>query len=43
MEFVAHEMMEALPGPAGRLLDILNQWVRILFHLLSDVQMTDLI
>ncbi|KAF9950139.1 hypothetical protein BGZ72_008141 [Mortierella alpina] len=26
MEFVAHEMMEALPGPAGRLLDMLNQW-----------------
>ncbi|KAF9567479.1 hypothetical protein EC968_003202 [Mortierella alpina] len=26
MDFVAHEMMEALPGPAGRLLDMLNQW-----------------
>ncbi|KAG0256256.1 hypothetical protein BG011_004654 [Mortierella polycephala] len=27
MEFVTHEMTEALPGPAGRLLDTLNQWV----------------
>ncbi|KAF9914016.1 hypothetical protein BX616_009135 [Lobosporangium transversale] len=27
MEFVKHEMMEAVPGPAGRLLDVLNQWV----------------
>ncbi|KAG0200991.1 hypothetical protein BGX28_006096 [Mortierella sp. GBA30] len=26
MDFVTHEMMEALPGPAGRLLDMLNQW-----------------
>ncbi|KAG0347911.1 hypothetical protein BG004_006560 [Podila humilis] len=27
MEFVTQEMMEALPGPAGRMLDMLNQWV----------------
>lgn len=27
MDFVKQEMMEALPGPAGRLLDMLNQWV----------------
>jgi len=27
MEFVTQELMEALPGPAGRMLDMLNQWV----------------
>ncbi|KAK3814468.1 MAG: ras guanine nucleotide exchange factor domain-containing protein [Benniella sp.] len=27
MDFVKQEMMEAIPGPAGRLLDMLNQWV----------------
>ncbi|KAG0063375.1 hypothetical protein BGZ92_006003, partial [Podila epicladia] len=27
MEFVTQELMEALPGPAGRMLDMLNQWI----------------
>ncbi|KAG0027009.1 hypothetical protein BGZ81_005940 [Podila clonocystis] len=27
MEFVTQELMDALPGPAGRMLDMLNQWV----------------
>ncbi|KAI1300674.1 hypothetical protein EDD11_006072 [Mortierella claussenii] len=27
LEFVTQDMMEALPGPSGRLLDMLNQWV----------------
>ena len=27
-EFVTHEMKKTLPGPAGRLLDMLTQWVR---------------
>jgi hypothetical protein len=26
-EFVTHEMKKTLPGPAGRLLDMLTQWV----------------
>ncbi|KAF8934428.1 hypothetical protein BGZ58_005703 [Dissophora ornata] len=26
MDFVAHDLMKALPAPAGRLLDMLNQW-----------------